>query len=97
MFNSGTFYVDNGFRPCVSKSGHKWAYLLYLSSNRIKVKRVKTQKTGVPRPIVGMKPYSLSGLASAFLQRKNCFGSERKISKRAEKILREAIESDMRS
>ena len=77
---SGTFYVDNGFRPCIAKSGYKWAHLIYLNGSRIKCKKVRNQKTGRPKPIIGTKKYTTQELAIRFL-------TSKQMSKKAESIL----------
>jgi len=89
---SGTFYIDGGFRPCIAKSGRKWAYLIYIRANKIRCKKIRNQKTGVPKPIVGMKQYTIQDLAKAFLKKKTCYGTQRKpMSKKAESILTEIL------
>lgn len=91
MYNCGTFYIDGGFRPCISKQGHKWAYMIYLNANKVKCKRIRNQKTGVPKPIMGTKEHSIESVAKSFLKKKSCCGTDRKMTKKAKSILTEII------
>jgi hypothetical protein len=84
---SGTFYVDNGFRPCIAKSGYKWAHLLYLNGTRVKCKKIRNQKTGKVKPIVGARKYTTEELAVRFL-------TGRTMSKKAQSILIEIVMED---
>lgn len=87
MIRCGTFYIDGGFRPCIAKSGSKWAYLIYLKADKVKAKKIRNQKTGVPKPIVGKKEYPVEELARCFLKGKSCLGKRRKMNKLTENIL----------
>ena len=92
MYNCGTFYVDGGFRTCVAKTGNKWAYLVYLKADKVKCRRIKRQKTGIPKPIYGAKPYSIQDLAKAFLKPHSHLGTKRKMAKHTRNILNEVID-----
>ena len=88
---SGMFYVDNGFRLCIAKSGYKWAYLVYISANRIKCRRLRNQKTGRPKPIIGNTLYNTETVAQSFLNAQTITGCNRVMSKRAKTILQEIV------
>ena len=89
---AGTFHVEGGFRPCLAKAGYKWSYLLYVKGTKLKCKRLKSQKTGRVRPIVGMKEYDPILLAEAFLSNSRLTGKPRVMSKKAKVILTETLE-----
>lgn len=88
----GTFYIDGGYRPCIAKKGHKWTYIMYLRGSGVRCKRLKNRKTGIPKPIVGMKSYSLQQLACEFLRKKSALGTTRHIPKKAEQLLNTLID-----
>ena len=88
---SGMFYIDNGYRLCIAKSGYKWAYLVYISADRLKCKKLRNQKTGKPRPIIGKTRYNTERVARAFLNRHSLNGTSRVMSKKAKSILQEIV------
>ena len=88
---SGMFYVDNGFRLCIAKSGYKWAYLVYINANKLKCKKLRNQKTGKPRPIPGHTRYNTADVARSFLNGRSLNGTTRIMSKRAKSILQDIV------
>ena len=89
-FDSGIYFVDNGFRPAITKKGWKWTYIMFIDGTRIRCKRMLSSKIGDPRPIYGTKPYSTAELAHQFLTRKTLTGCRYFITKQCRTMLQAA-------
>lgn len=89
-FESGTFFVENGFRPAIVKKGRKWAFVMFLDGSSVRCKRVLKSKVSNPKPIGGSVEYTTERLAAQFLSRKTLNGTDRFITKRARTMLKAA-------
>jgi hypothetical protein len=89
-FESGTLFIDNGYRPAIVKRGRKWAFIMFINGSKIRCKREKAKKVGRLSPIGGAVPYTTSTLADQFLTRKTLTGDSRFITKMAVAMLKEA-------
>lgn len=89
-FESGVFFVENGFRPAITKTGWKWTYIMFLDGTKVRCKRVLSSKVGQSRPIGGNTPYSTADLAGQFLTRNTLTGKPYQITKRCRTMLQAA-------
>ncbi len=91
MFNSGKFYIDNGFRIGISKQGRKWTTVIYLNGCRIKSRRVRNVKLRAPKCICGTRSYSTQEVAKRLLGT-TLLGTERQMSETVRRLLNSVIQ-----
>ena len=84
---SGRAFIDNGFRPVITKEGPKWTQVVVMDGTHVKVRRIRGTV------LVDEEAYpnnTTKELARKMMCRTNCLGIKMDISKTARKILQEA-------
>jgi hypothetical protein len=84
--NYGIAFIEDGFRPVITKEGPKWTHVVFIDGIQVKTLRVKGQ---VRCRDMG-EQWTMKKLATRLLRKKNCLGLSVQITKGAQKILREA-------